>query len=63
MPGFMLGTHALLSNMKVKKGVDGRDKPGHDGNRVNHDGQGKIKQRIELNRTYIQGTVANSRRG
>jgi hypothetical protein len=28
MPGFMPGIHVLLR--KLKKGVDGRDKPGHD---------------------------------
>jgi hypothetical protein len=30
MPGFMPGIHALLRNVD-SKGVDGRDKPGHDG--------------------------------
>jgi hypothetical protein len=28
MPGFMPGIHALIGR---NKGVDGRDKPGHDG--------------------------------
>ena len=31
MPGFMPGIHVLLR--KLKKGVDGRDKPGHDEDR------------------------------
>jgi hypothetical protein len=29
MPGFMPGIHVFHS--QAKKGVDGRDKPGHDG--------------------------------
>jgi hypothetical protein len=29
MPGFMPGIHAFL--IPSKQGVDGRDKPGHDG--------------------------------
>jgi hypothetical protein len=31
MPGFMPGTHAFF-RFEVKQGMDGRDKPGHDGN-------------------------------
>jgi hypothetical protein len=30
MPGFMPGIHVL--RLSAKKDVDGRDKPGHDGN-------------------------------
>jgi hypothetical protein len=32
MPGLVPGIHVLLS--RLTKGVDGRDKPGHDGNWV-----------------------------
>jgi len=31
MPGPVPGIHALLVAIKVRKDVDGRDKPGHDG--------------------------------
>jgi hypothetical protein len=30
MPGLVPGIHVLLSFVEAKKGVDGRDKPGHD---------------------------------
>jgi len=30
MPGLVPGIHVLLTHIQMKKGVDGRDKPGHD---------------------------------
>jgi hypothetical protein len=31
MPGLVPGIHVLLFNVMQEDGVDGRDKPGHDG--------------------------------
>jgi len=30
MPALVAGIHVFLSGLTPKKGVDGRDKPGHD---------------------------------
>ncbi|ACI91431.1 conserved domain protein [Afipia carboxidovorans OM5] len=34
MPGFMPGIHVLEISISEKKDVDGRDKPGHDGQSI-----------------------------
>jgi hypothetical protein len=44
MPGFMPGIHVLLC--KLKKDVDGRDKPGHDVERMSIAAMVSVIQRI-----------------